>query len=192
MIHPDTELRHVNEYVGYGVFATAFIPKGTIVWVMDRLDRTFTEEEWNALPPVYLSIVDKYSYRNGKGFYIFSWDHGRFVNHSCEANCLTTCFDFEIAVRDISAGEELCDDYGMLNITESMPCSCGIPQCRGTIQASDMETMCVHWDGKIKSALAVARSVPQPLWPLIENPAEIEAACAHPEHTPSIRSIYLS
>ena len=192
MIHPDTELRHVSEHVGYGVFATAFIPKGTIVWVLDRLDRKFTEEEWNALPPVYLTIVDKYSYRNGKGFYVFSWDHARFVNHSCAPNCLTTCFDVEIAIRDIAPGEELCDDYGVLNITEAMPCACGIPHCRETISTADMETMCGHWDEKIKGALAQAASVTQPLWPLIENPAELEDALAHPDSAPSIRSIYLS
>ena len=28
MIHPDTELRYINEVFGYGVFATSFIPKG--------------------------------------------------------------------------------------------------------------------------------------------------------------------
>ncbi|MHC5084588.1 MAG: SET domain-containing protein, partial [Planctomycetota bacterium] len=33
MIHPDTELRKVNETIGYGVFATRHIPKGTILYV---------------------------------------------------------------------------------------------------------------------------------------------------------------
>ncbi len=192
MMHPDTALRYVNDQIGYGVFATAPIPKGTIVWVLDRLDRKFREEEWRALPEVYHDIVEKYSYRNGEGFYVFSWDHGRFVNHSCEANCLTTCFDCEIAVRDIAVGEELCDDYGMLNITEAMPCSCGIPNCREHICASDMEKLCGEWDAKIRAALADTCSVKQPLWPLIENADEIRAACADPQSAPSIRSIYLS
>lgn len=30
VIHPDTELRFVNPDIGYGVFATRFIPKGSI------------------------------------------------------------------------------------------------------------------------------------------------------------------
>ena len=39
MIHPDTELRHVNEKIGYGVFATKPIHKGTISWVCGNLDQ---------------------------------------------------------------------------------------------------------------------------------------------------------
>jgi hypothetical protein len=42
MIHPDTELRFINEKIGHGVVATKFIPKGTITWVLDKLDRVFT------------------------------------------------------------------------------------------------------------------------------------------------------
>ena len=30
MIHPDTELRFINNVVGYGVVAKKLIPKGTI------------------------------------------------------------------------------------------------------------------------------------------------------------------
>ena len=33
MIHPDTELRFISDEVGYGVFATALIGRGTITWV---------------------------------------------------------------------------------------------------------------------------------------------------------------
>ena len=32
------------------------------------------------------------------------------------SNCLTTAYDFEIAIRDIFPGEQLTDDYGYLNI----------------------------------------------------------------------------
>jgi hypothetical protein len=38
MIHPHTCIRYVNPQIGYGVFATAFIPKGTIVYVKDDLE----------------------------------------------------------------------------------------------------------------------------------------------------------
>jgi hypothetical protein len=40
MIHPWTELRFINDSIGYGVFATQFIPKGTIVWALDDLGPT--------------------------------------------------------------------------------------------------------------------------------------------------------
>ena len=38
MIHPNTELRFINPVVGYGVFATDFIPEGTITYVKDSLE----------------------------------------------------------------------------------------------------------------------------------------------------------
>jgi hypothetical protein len=41
MIHPDTELRYVNDIIGYGVFATRLIPRGTITWVQDELYQVF-------------------------------------------------------------------------------------------------------------------------------------------------------
>jgi hypothetical protein len=53
MLHPDTQLRYLNAEVGYGVFATAAIPRGTIVWVRDCLDQEFTREQLSQLPAVY-------------------------------------------------------------------------------------------------------------------------------------------
>ncbi len=37
MIHSKTELKFINDLVGYGVFATETIPEGTIVYVKDSL-----------------------------------------------------------------------------------------------------------------------------------------------------------
>ena len=44
MIHPHTELRFINEQMGFGVFATQFIPKGTIIWALDELDQILEAE----------------------------------------------------------------------------------------------------------------------------------------------------
>ena len=118
MIHPKTELRFISKEVGYGVFATDFIPAGTITWVLDKLDREFRPEEFFAMDLVYQNIIDTYTFRNNIGNYVLCWDHGRFVNHSFNANCLTTAYDFEIAIRDILPGEQLTDDYGYLNIKD--------------------------------------------------------------------------
>ena len=56
MIHPNTELRFINKEVGYGVVATKPIPAGTITWVLDKLDRTFTPDEFQK----YGTILSKY------------------------------------------------------------------------------------------------------------------------------------
>ncbi|NNE36124.1 MAG: SET domain-containing protein-lysine N-methyltransferase, partial [Rhodothermales bacterium] len=58
MLHPDTELRFISDDVGYGVVATQPIPKGTITWVHDDLDRTFSLAEVDAMPPIFRTILD--------------------------------------------------------------------------------------------------------------------------------------
>ena len=90
MIHPDTELRFISPEVGYGVVAKKFIPKGTITWAMDKLDREITPDDAVKMGPAYLEIIDTYCYRNNKGNFILCWDNARFVNHSFNSNCLTT------------------------------------------------------------------------------------------------------
>ena len=117
MIHPDTELRFISQEVGYGVVATAFIPAGTITWVLDELDREFTPSEVQSMSPVYQEILDTYAYRNNKGNLILCWDHAKYVNHSFNSSCLSTAYEFELAVRDIYPGEQLTDDYGYLNLS---------------------------------------------------------------------------
>ncbi|MEQ8926171.1 MAG: SET domain-containing protein [Fulvivirga sp.] len=112
MIHPKTELRFINDEIGYGVVATDFIPKGTITWVLDKFDREFTPDQMQSFEDTYKDILEVYSYRNGNGNYILCWDNGRFVNHSFNSNCFTTPYDFEIAIRDIQPGEQLTDDCG--------------------------------------------------------------------------------
>ena len=72
MIHPNTELRFINNVIGYGVVATEFIPKGTITWSIDQLDRVFTPEQLQALDPVYQEILQKYSYRNNEEIIFFA------------------------------------------------------------------------------------------------------------------------
>src|SRR5262245_44992186 len=116
MMHPSTELRFVDDQIGYGVFATRPIPRGTITWTRDELDRRFTRQDIDAMSPLYRAILDKYTFVDARGEHVLCWDIARFVNHSCDATCLAPGYEFEIAVRDIAAGEELTDDYGSLNI----------------------------------------------------------------------------
>src|SRR5262252_2299151 len=106
MIHPDSELRFVNDIVGYGLFATRLIPKGTFTWVRDDLDQIVDPSVQHHLPAMLTAQLHKYSYLEPRGR-ILCWDHGRYVNHSCEPNCRSTGFDLEIAVRDIHPGEQL-------------------------------------------------------------------------------------
>ncbi|MDX1719764.1 MAG: SET domain-containing protein, partial [Salegentibacter mishustinae] len=107
MMHPDTELRFINEKVGYGVVATKFIPEGTITWVQDDLDHVFYTSQVEKLHPKSAQMLEKYAFRNRFGDLVLCWDLAKYVNHSFNSNCFSTAYGFEIAVRDIQVGEEL-------------------------------------------------------------------------------------
>jgi hypothetical protein len=169
VLHPETELRFINEIVGYGVFALRPIRKGTITWARDRFDQVFAPAEVAALTGVHARLLDKYGYQDGRGDTILCWDHGRYVNHSCEATCLSPGFDFEIAVRDIPVGGEVTDDYGTLSPGEAFQCACGAPTCRGTVRPDDYERLTGQWDGAVADAFARIREVEQPLWDLVRE-----------------------
>ncbi|MEW2920207.1 SET domain-containing protein [Muricauda sp. ANG21] len=166
MIHPDTELRFISSEIGYGVVATKFIPAGTITWVLDRLDREFTPLELQQMDPTYQNILDTYTFRNNKGNYILCWDNGRYVNHSFNSNCLTTAYDFEIAIRDIHAGEQLTDDYGYLNIP--LPFRAADEGTRRKIvYPDDLLKYYKVWDKKIEKVFGNITQLQQPLRTLL-------------------------
>lgn len=177
MIHPDGELRFISQKIGFGVVATRLIPRGSITWVQDRLDRVFTPEQVSALGPMYADMLHKYSYMNVDGDYVLCWDLARYVNHSCSPSCLSAGYNFEIAVRDIHPGEELTDDYASLNLTGSFECCCGTGACRGTVRAEDAVVYADRWDAIMGEAFPPIAQVDQPLWPLV-NGKEIEDALA--------------
>ncbi len=187
MIHPDTELRFISNEIGYGVVATKFIPAGTITWVLDKLDREFTPLELQQMEPIYQTILDTYTFRNNRGNYILCWDNGRYVNHSFNSNCLTTAYDFEIAVRDIQPGEQLTDDYGYLNIP--LPFRAADEGTRRKIvYPNDLLKYYKVWDNKIKKVFGNITKQQQPLRPLLNGGLwnKIEAITAGKEPMDSI------
>ncbi len=166
MIHPKTELKLISNEIGYGVVAKEFIPAGTITWALDDLDREFTPVQLRNMNPLYQKILDTYCYRNNKGNLVLCWDYGRFVNHSFKSNCLSTAYDFEIAIRDIQPGEELTDDYGYLNVSEPFR---GIDEGtkRKTVYPDDLLNHYQTWDKKLIKNFSKIINVEQPLKQLI-------------------------
>ncbi len=169
MIHPHTDLRVVNEHIGFGVFASQFIPKGTIVYAKDALEIEVQPNDPRLLNPALEPIISKYSYIDGEGVRIISWDNAKFVNHCCDCNTLSTGYGFEIAVRDIQPGEEITDDYGMFNIERDMTCYCGSANCRGVIRAADFDHHAPRWDALAMDALKRLEQVEQPLLGLLDR-----------------------
>jgi hypothetical protein len=166
MIHPDTEVRYISPEVGYGVIALRSIPRGTVTWVQDPLDRTFPPEDLIHFPDLLREVLDKYCYRNRAGHYVFCWDHARFMNHSANSNCLLTPYGLEIAVRDIAEGEELTNDYGCFNIIEPFQ-PCPEEGGRDVVEPDDLARCHEGWDNKIRRAVTQLPGVSQPLQSLV-------------------------
>jgi hypothetical protein len=168
MIFPKTELQYISTEIGYGVVAKEFIPAGTITWALDKLDREFTPEEFQNMDPIYQDILDFYTFRNNKGNFVLCWDNGRYVNHSFNSNCLSTAYDFEVAIRDIHPGEQLTDDYGYLNIDKPFR---GVEEGtkRKIVYPDDLLHYAEEWDKKIENVFSRIDKLDQPLGKLLSQ-----------------------
>lgn len=169
MIHPHTELKLVNPKVGLGVFATEFIPAGTIVYVLDKLELIVSPSDPLIDDEAYGNIIKHFSYIDEKGNRIISWDIAKYVNHCCNFNTISTGYGFEIAIRDIHPGEEITDEYGLFNIEEEMELTCGYANCRKQILFNDIDKYYKEWDELIKVHLNGITQLKQPLLPFVDK-----------------------
>jgi hypothetical protein len=187
MLHPHTELKRINDVIGYGVFATQAIPKGTILWALDPLDQVLTHHPANELEDEFAGALVHFTWTNGTGKRILCWDFGRYMNHSCEANSYGAGgTEFEIAVRDIAPGEELTSDYRTLNLEAPFECQCGSARCTGIVDDVDLESIAAYCDTMISDALPRIHAVEQPLWKWIGDQAWIEDMVRYPHRIPSV------
>ena len=192
-MHPDTEIQFISNEIGYGVVATKFIPKGTITWVQDELDQIYTPKEVEKMQELSQQMMEKYSFRNNKGNFVLCWDTSKYVNHSFKSNCISTAYDFEIAVRDINPGEELTDDYGYLNVTEAFEAKDEGTE-RSTVYPDDLVHFHEEWDQKLEGAFPLINNVPQPLMPLLQHDVKekLEQILKGEQQMESIFTVYYS
>lgn len=188
MIHPHTELNFAGEVVGLGVFATRPIPRGTIVWVLDELDQRIPINQVRNYSRACRRLLDRYGFLNARGERVVCWDWGRYVNHACEPNVLPTGWGFEMAIRDIAAGEELTNDYATLNLERPFTCHCGRPSCRRRVRPQDFERLVDRWDDQVRDCLADAGRVAQPLWRWIGQRRVVGRCFQKPHLMPSVAS----
>jgi len=133
---------------GTGVYAARKIPAGTRVFEYvgeiisaDEADRRHPTNPDDPFHTFFFAV--------GNGNVIDGTHQGndaKWINHSCEPNCETEETDdfrvFVVALRDITRGEELYYDYGLVlderltkKVKEQYKCLCGTPSCRGTMLA---------------------------------------------------------
>jgi SET domain-containing protein len=98
---------------GIGLFASQFIPKGTITWEYTyEFDAGYTQEQAMILSAPAREQFFKYTYFDKElDRYILCFDDQRFINHcSVYPNILSTPRR-DIASHDIREGEELLCNY---------------------------------------------------------------------------------
>jgi hypothetical protein len=192
MMHPHTELRFIDESIGYGVFATQFIPKGTITWILDELDQKFDAAYVLSLEPLRRDRLLKYCFRDEQGQYILCWDIARYVNHSFNSTLIATPYKFELAARDILPGDEITDDYGYFNLDKPFYCFPEPNTTRTKVMPDDMLHYYPEWDRQASEAMQHFNSVEQPLKHLIDplHSEKVSAIAAGKEALDSILTCY--
>lgn len=163
MIHPDTELRHINHTKGRGIFATRPIMKGTITYVKDALEIEIRPGDPRLEDADYRQVIETYAFVDPEGIRVLSWDNAKYVNHCCQCNTMSTGYGFEIAIRDIEVGEEITDEYGMFNSEHCMELECPKTPCRKRVSGSDIDHYYMEWDHLVQDALQCIHRVEQPL-----------------------------
>lgn len=187
MLHPDVELRLIDQRVGHGLFARKPLPRGTIVWVRDDLDQSIPLSRASGLPVETRRVLEHFAYVDRFGDLVLCWDNGRYMNHSCEPNCGQPGYEFEIAIRDIAAGEQLVEDYGLNNMDCPWTCLCGAASCRGRIRHDDFATQADRWDARVAEAFPSVGRVEQLLWNRVREQDHVRAVLDGRAAVPSCR-----
>ena len=193
MIHPNTELKYINDTVGYGVFASEDIAEGTIVYVKDSLELVISPTDYLIHSQEVKKMIDKYSYMDQNGDRIVSWDFAKYVNHCCNCNTISTGYGFEIAIRDIKKGEQITDEYGIFNLENEMTVICGEQGCRKTLKPDDFERYYELWDAKIVKSIRRLFEVDQPLMAFVDADTrlQLDQFFENPETYKSVYSLKL-
>lgn len=133
-----TEIRETS-INGKGTFAIEDIKKGEMIYIRGG-ELMLKEEAFNYKPnecPNGLHpITDNYflAARREEDYIM----QKAYVNHSCDANCGLRGEITYVAMRDIKKGEEITQDYGLLDNNEySFECTCCKPNCRKIITGTD-------------------------------------------------------
>lgn len=97
---------------GIGCFAGEFVPKGTVLWKLQKnFDIVFTDEHFNDLPEMAKKHVLHHAYYNTEhGGYVLCTDDAKFFNHSQKPNT-DDIGELTIAKEDINPGTEIVSDY---------------------------------------------------------------------------------
>jgi hypothetical protein len=166
MMLPEIVVRESRIH-GLGLFATRYIPCGTVVWFPCRRCGRWSATEVQRLRAAQLKWLDEYGYRLSGGGLLLPCSNAHLMNHSCEANVLDFHLDFAVAVYGIREDEEVTCDFRTFTDDPhwSLACRCRAPDCAGHITQQDgMDTRLQRvWSRRMAEALTQLRDTPQPI-----------------------------
>jgi uncharacterized protein len=138
-LSPKTEVRAAPEKGGFAVFACQPLEKDELICVWTGQVVTYEAM-------LSLSEEDKsHTLQVDEGMYLAPLtpqvEPADCVNHSCAPNAGIRGQISLVAMRPITAGEEITFDYAMADSSpfDEFPCSCGTPTCRGRVTGSDWQ-----------------------------------------------------
>jgi SET domain-containing protein len=117
----------------WGVYAAEPIPanRKVIEYTGERISRRETKKR-SERPLNYIFTLDAYWSIDGS----VGGSGAEFINHCCDPNIFSRIVRGHIlyySARPIRKGEELTVDYRFEKHVDKVPCACGSPHCRGTI-----------------------------------------------------------
>lgn len=117
MLQVDTYIDH-SKIDGYGIFANQDIKANQIIWTLDEdTDIVLSINQINKLTLVFgddwKKTFMKYSYHENNNFYVLHTENIRYMNHSDKPNCGGNNINNMIALKNISKGEELTENYNI-------------------------------------------------------------------------------
>jgi uncharacterized protein len=118
---------------GRGLFAMRDFKRGDMVLGWNEENRYVSELNIRTLPEDLKKYVSLY-----QGKYLLIAEPERFMNHSCDPNTQTDEKGIDIALRDISAGEEITGDYNKFPALVGFVCSCNAVNCKKTVVATQL------------------------------------------------------
>ncbi len=118
----------------WGIYAAEDIPakRKVLEYIGERISRVETKRRSNEREFNYLFTLDNYWTIDGS----VGGSGAEYINHCCEPNLVSRITKGHIlyfSLRAIRKGEELTIDYHFSPDVELVPCACGAPKCRGTI-----------------------------------------------------------
>lgn len=157
---------------GLGLFATQFIPKGTIVCFECEKCKKIRIRDIEKLNQEKIEFLRDYGYTFGDSHIHIDCDEAKHMNHSCDSNVLLMDSNryIDIVVKDIRKGQEATYDYRQFALNDfdfvykGMKCECNNPNCCKLLY---LDKSLIHlkekWSQEIKSALSNIYKIEQPL-----------------------------